>query len=160
MQLTPEQRAAVIAEVRSKSAAFHDARKHILFAYAWQLAEETVPLAVRLADECERLSLMPADDGLEPADSNWAESVNFRWSSDGTAMVLNDCGWEILLTGDVADCEKERGLSLMSPKSIVTGTPVQCARLLIDNPTRSDVRYLCKALGIPLAPIHGEGGGT
>jgi hypothetical protein len=92
--------------------------------------------------------LRPPADDAEPADSEWAEANGFRWATDGTAMLLTDGGWEVLLTGDVAECEKRRGLTLMSAPSWVGGTKVQAARVLADDPTRGEVRRLLKALGV------------
>lgn len=98
----------------------------------------------------ERLRVANLEHDPDPADSNWAEEAGFRWSTDGTAMVLSDGGWEVLLTGDVAGCEKDRGLSLYSPQSSVGGIKTRAVRVLLDDPTRGDVRRLCSALGIEL----------
>lgn len=91
---------------------------------------------------------IPWDDSAEPADVEWAEGVGFRWSADGTAMVLVDRGWEVLLTGHVADGEGPRGLTLRAAPSWVGKVKVQAARVLADDPTRGEVRRLLAALGI------------
>lgn len=98
-----------------------------------------------------------ADDG-EPADSEWADSRGFRWSNDCTAMVFNDCGWEILLSGDLTECEKSRSLTLNSPVVYSGGFKCSSARVLLDNPTRGDVLRLAESLGMALPPAPAEGG--
>lgn len=106
-----------------------------------------------------RRKLEAAADDTEPADSSWAEEMGFHWSSDGTAMVLIDGGWEVVLSGDVAVCEKPRGLALWAPACNIAGTKCQAARVLLDDPARKDVRDLCRALGIDLPSGHRTAGG-
>jgi hypothetical protein len=75
----------------------------------------------------------------------------FRWSADGTALVLRDGGWEILLSGDMIEGKGQTTLSLLSAPSIVNGITVRAVRVIDDNPTRGQVRRLAEGLGF--APL-------
>ena len=103
---------------------------------------------VRVATAC--LAEHPADDA-EPADSTWAEAVGFEFSDRDVMYkyVLPGCNLKVVLTGDLAEGEKDTHLSLHW--SNYPYEPRFSGSLSVDdNPTRGDVRRLFAALGEPL----------
>lgn len=100
----------------------------------------------RLADAY--LAEHSADDG-EPADSTWAGERGFEWSSDGESMYRKCGPLEVVLSGDIPTCEKQRHLAVFWRYPHSTPKISQYYGLL-DDPTCGDVRRLCAALGEPL----------
>lgn len=95
-------------------------------------------------DLLEILSAEPSgDDGA--ADSTWLESQSFYWFDDcGMVRELYN-GWEV-----VCGINRE-GVATSLSLIATTFDPKRSTKIVIDdNPTRRDVRNLCKALGIAL----------
>ncbi len=107
------------------------------------IGEYTMAEVCSMAEELKARRLEESD---EPVDAMWAEENGFTWSSDGTAMCREVTGFEILLSGDLAECEKLRSLSLLSPASYVGGIKCQAHACLCDEPTVGHVLRLIASL--------------
>lgn len=110
-------------------------------------AESTLSAALTLAHLY--LAEHPADDD-EPADIDWLCDSGAKSSTDGLALILKgDAGPEIVCGVNRRSGEDYVGSLGLYWSYHGTSPKVSLSYLIDDDPTRGDVRQLCRGLKIP-----------